>query len=100
VAYAADAALGAAAAGYAQTLEWHHKRRRENGPKGTWDTAFFIRILDWMTRCLVQHRPTSFFIIQRWMKKTTGPSAMARLDNPVAHPSGAEGGAACAVRGD
>ena len=24
---------------------------------------------------------------------------MARLDNPVAHPSGAEGGAACAVRG-
>ena len=33
------------------------------------------------------------------MEKTTGPSAMARLDNPVAHPSGAEGGAACAVRG-
>jgi hypothetical protein len=27
------------------------------------------------------------------MEKTTGPSAMARLDNPVAHPSGAEGGA-------
>ena len=33
------------------------------------------------------------------MEKATGPSAMARLDNPVAHPSGAEGGAACAVRG-
>jgi hypothetical protein len=33
VAKAADAALGAAAAGYAQTLEWHHKRRRENRPK-------------------------------------------------------------------
>jgi hypothetical protein len=31
------------------------------------------------------------------MEKTTGPSAMARLDNPVAHPSGAEGGAACDV---
>jgi hypothetical protein len=36
---------GAAAAGSAQTLEWHHKikcmrkRRRENRPKGTWDTA-------------------------------------------------------------
>jgi hypothetical protein len=33
------------------------------------------------------------------MEKTTGPSAVARLGNPVAHPSGAEGGAACAVRG-
>jgi hypothetical protein len=43
---AADAARGAAAAGYAQTLEWHHKitckRRRENRPKGTWDTAFLL----------------------------------------------------------
>ena len=27
-------------------------------------------------------------IRQRWMEKTTGPSAMAHLDNPVAHPSG------------
>jgi hypothetical protein len=38
----------------------------------------------------VQHRPIRFFIIrlQRWMEKTTGPSAMARLGNPVAHLSG------------
>jgi hypothetical protein len=49
--------------------------------------------------CLVQHRPIRFFVIQRWMEKTTGLSAMARLGNPVAHLSGAEGGAACAVRG-
>jgi hypothetical protein len=56
--------------------------------------------------CLVQHRPICFLIcfliIQRWMEKTTGPSAMAHLGNPVAHPSVAEGGgwrAACAVRG-
>ena len=33
------------------------------------------------------------------MEKTTGPSAVAHLGNPVAHPSVAEGGAACAVRG-
>jgi len=33
------------------------------------------------------------------MEKTTGPSAVARLGNPVAHPSVAESGAACAVRG-
>ena len=39
----------------------------------------------------MQHRPIRFFIIQRWMEKTTGFSAMARLDNPVAHPSGAGG---------
>ena len=42
---------------------------------------------------------TCTYLIQRWMEKTTGPSAMARLGNPVAHPSGAAGGAACAVRG-
>ena len=33
------------------------------------------------------------------MEKTTGLSAVAHLGNPVAHPSVAEGGAACAVRG-
>ena len=37
--------------------------------------------------CLVQHRPIRFFIIQRWKEKTTGPSAVAHLGNPVAHPS-------------
>jgi hypothetical protein len=42
---------GAGRRGRRQTLEWAHKRRRENRPKGT----------NLRPSCLVQHRPISFF---------------------------------------
>ena len=51
---------------------------RGNSSQASYSCTYLISVLVYISKyyaCLVQHRPIRFFIIQRWMEKTTGPSA-------------------------
>ena len=53
------------------TWDLGHSLFRNKEVKMTTGPGAVPRLGDPVARCLVQHRPISFFIIQRWMEKTT-----------------------------